>query len=526
MSNWEEQTIKLIGAMLADPDLIDQVAHRENIRPAHMYGGIESDYAQLYALILNDVYKENMSVTPDTVSAVSGGRWSVDYLFDLLYQGAIPSQIGTTGRLCKEYAARHRKINILTDAINELKDVTKPRDEIATKVIRDLSITEDVQMRSTRYEDVIADIVESYGKKQRRTLKTPTGFTWLDSKQIMSGGLRSARLIGIGGEEKNRKTTLARNMVLGALREKAGLIPLPVVKINPVTGEPQIINHDDLKIPLRKTRQNVAVAFLAYENDREITTFDFTAMIMYEYMVYARTSSKPWPSGKGVMADYCDGETIQDAFSNEDFDWNGELDNEILGNMSEMVSGMPEAWQDALFYAILSLKGANLHTYDRDKRYGGLRGFVEMSQVANRFMYDYSDPNIHKIVVIDYAQLVKGNGSLFENMSQFAQDALDIATNNNATVITLSQFSRQGKRDQRTAPMDVMYTKGGADLEQAVHNYFQTVYSSENNPTLLSVIQRRSRRGGGGMNMRQTYDIHPASGLMLKESKEDFNPYK
>lgn len=526
MSAWEMHTRAVIGAMLADPEIIDTIAHGDGLEPLDLYGGKESPYGLLYSIILNDVYKEGLEVSPETVSAVTDKAWTVESLYDILYEAKTEKQARTSATLCKEFAVRWNKILVLREAIGDLENIANDRNRILSHVVREMSKSDAVAMKSTRIGDVFMDMVESYGKNRRRTIITPTGFSWLDSKKIMSGGLRTARFIGIGGEEKNRKTTLARNMVLGVLREKQGLVPLPIVEVNPVTGEYKVTQDKSRKIPYRKVRENVAVAFLAYENDREITTLDFIAMVMYEYMVYAKTSRKPWPgTSDKTMADYCDGETVQDALAKGDFDWDSELTDEQFGNFAAMIKHMPRDWQDALFYAFLSLRGANLHTYDRDKQYGGLRGFAEMNQVVNRFSYDYSDPNIHKVIVIDYAQLVKGNGSLFENMSQFASEGLEIAMNKNATVIALSQFSRQGKRDQRTMPMDVLYTKGGADLEQAVQNYFQVVYNNEERPTALSVIQRRARRGGGGMHMRQTYDIHPASGLMLKESATDYNPY-
>ena len=133
--------------------------------------------------------------------------------------------------------------------------------------MHDLSMERAVEVRSARTGDII-DRIRDEITKGIQTQVTPTGILWLDAE--LKGGLRSRRYIALGAREKGRKSTMLRNILLGAAREFKGWQR----------------QKDMRMVPMYIPREGVSIALLAYENDQQITTWDFVSMLAYEYLYY------------------------------------------------------------------------------------------------------------------------------------------------------------------------------------------------------------------------------------------------
>jgi hypothetical protein len=286
----------------------------------------------------------------------------------------------------------------------------------------------------------------------------------------MKGGLRSGRYYVFGGSEKGRKTSAIRNIILQSARRwtPEGFVP----------------------------REDVNIVMLPFENDQGITTWDFVGMLAYEYLAFNQLSEVLWQN-KPIHY-LCNGEDIQ-MFVEEDA---------IPGEM---------AYREAIQYGIDTLARLNIFIYDSKDENGGLRRFSDLERVVNMHHTSCVQPGQHEIYIVDYAQLVLNEGKLFEDTRLLSGYMLhDIATGMNATAIALTQFNRETNKAKKKGEDtgDVMGTRGGADMEQDCHMYYEVEYDGEKSPGRIKLALRRARRAAGARSNTVEHYIHPASGYM------------
>src|SRR5690606_9711704 len=222
---------------------------------------------------------------------------------------------------------------------------------------------------------------------------TPTNIAWID--YILGGGARTKRYIAIGGRQKGRKTTLLRNLILGLCIKN--------------DGRKQSVNNE------------VAVSLFTFENDQEITFYDFVAMRAAQYCYNHRLETKR--EGNALGVDRLNGEIIQNAYE----------------------SGKLEKWPDylrkAVHQALTDVEQLPLYIYDSRPENGGLDSLNALRSAFEMQYQASNEKGLHQIFCVDYIQKVHNGGTEHQDLRDVSTFLLWACQNYDATVITLAQLN-------------------------------------------------------------------------------------
>ena len=483
-SSWITKAQRVIGTLLYDrEDWFAKAVYGTGLKVTDMP---DTEYFRLTLQTMLEIKQEKVVIiTPENIWTYSGKQVPVEWCQEMQgYHNVDLLELVSDAKLCIRLGERAQRYTVTVAAATNYLDETKDEREITRRLVHDLSIERAVEVRSAKSGAIIDRIREEITKGVQ-TQVTPTGILWLDAE--LKGGLRSRRYMALGAREKGRKSTMLRNILLGASRQFVGWKR----------------QADMRMVPLYGPRENVSIALLAYENDQQITTWDFVSMLAYEYLHYRGLD-------KDGIGEACNGEDVQSGF--ESGEW----------------KRWPKPLYEAVLWAIAEYEQLPLYIYDSQPENGGLRTYDDMVRIINMHRGSVAQENDHLIIAIDYAQLVHDTYRIFEDLQKFSNTCLATATGMNSTVIALTQFNREtNKMNARKEDTgDVMGTRGGADIEQDVHNYFEIIYDVEKNgDDKLEVRHRRARRGKSSRNRRQMFNIHPASGLILLTTHRSLTEY-
>lgn len=439
------------GLLRNDRTLIERVLFGTSLKADDFE---DEKYAKVYSRIVQH-YHESLPCTPKVIA--SEGFFSASELEGMeKYTDATAEEI-------VEFA---RAIVRESDRTNSLNKIDKVRVQLARKGSNPYTVQEDLirelnqGRRGLSMQDTnVSAILDRATTGDHHVFLTRTRMQKLD--EALNGGLRSRRLIAIGGRQKGRKTTLAREILLSVL-------------------------FDSKWIP----RPKVNVAFMAFENDQEDTIWDFTASVAAARM-YALNKLD-------ADADFLSGEIMSEGFRQ--------------GKTSDKAPyhTWPKVTRDSIDFAIQTMRGANLWVYDVNDHNGGLKDLASLRRNAFAHHFNHVEPDQHLIIVVDYAQLIRNGGTLYDDMRDLSSLLLELCNKLNCTVIALTQFNEAYNKETATGQQtDFIGTKGGGDLEAACHTYITLSYSAKI-PDELGINVRRQRRGGSGS---YTMFIHPPSGM-------------
>jgi replicative DNA helicase len=403
-----------------------------------------------------EIYRRSEGVTPsvETLAKTEGELAALEPLMDLRLN---VTDIDQAAQECAEYYQIDGLKRALRNAETAIEKGEKPS-LIRTTLVQEVS--------NTRAASGQKNDAASILHRMRTTATVPstvkTNIAWLDS--VTKGGARVGQLWVIGAPEKSRKTSFVRNVVMNVLRDKG--------------------------IPGGKA----AVQFCALENDQIVTMADFVAMYAAEYIHYNGLAKKIHPVAKEPLAVFCDATTAEQYVADPNYIKHPDL-------------------RKAYDYAYRMCEGMVLEVLDRRADSGNLRTLEDIIEKKREFCAEH--PGKHHIIVVDYAQIIKGKGTLFERIESFSDISLGLALEGEgATMIALSQFSREGKKEENTK-QDIIFSKGGADLEQACHYYLTCEYK-EDLEDYLFVELKRARRSG---RKKVVFLIDKHSGLLLESGR-------
>lgn len=446
-------------SIIENPRLFEIVAYEMQLHPNEL----ASPWDEVYQVALQ--LHPNTNLTVANISALS--RVATAALNGCEPVDTTEGQMRFSAAVVRRESSRKRKISALRKSVAELEQGANP-EEVTRKLSLELVHDESSAMRSPK----VGEILKRVRMRQTPEVRIRTGIGWLDG--ATGGGIRNRSFIAVGAPEKGRKTSWLRSMAIYTLRKQVGN---------------QLVPRDD-----------VAVSVMAYENDQEISSADFVAMLAAE-CVYYRGWSKEQHNGQPLLS-FCTADVAEKFMADESLIKPGKL-------------------KDAMTYAWQNLSLLNLEILDRSKQNGGIRTLSDLVTHKRRFVAQY--PGKQHIMFVDYAQLVRNGGTDYEDMTAFAQTALDLAMEGDGCVfVAASQFSREAKR-LKTAKQDgdVMGSKGSASIEEAVHFYFTTEYDPDTAADQLKVTLRRARRGKQGKRQFCDFRIHPESGLILGTQNGD-----
>lgn len=154
-----------------------------------------------------------------------------------------------------------------------------------------------------------------------------------------------------------------------------------------------------------------------------------------------------------------------------------------------------------------------LRIYDAESEHGGLNDLASIERVISRDM----NTDGGKLFFIDYLQLFDApGGTIFDKISTLARTLQDIAKRKDITLCVLAQRNEENiKQAEESYSPGV---KGGGDPAATADYLLTTRYNADgenSNPAKLTVQMKLSRHGPGGSGVKQVFDIHPDSGLIL-----------
>ena len=445
-------------------------------------------FVKVYEGILSVLRNPTSVPTPELVWTATGREVNLDdvkALVDAAGTRSVMSSVDSANTVIK-LADRRATYDEIKYAFDMIQDESISADEVRSKLVSELSKTRSsIQPSDTR--SIRSRVMNKIGTGEIEPI--PLTIPWFN--YLTNGGIRSRRLFAIAGGEKSRKTTLTRNLILGALR-KLDLPDDPAKYI------------EKLYVP----REDVRVAFLAFENDQETTWFDFVSMLAWD---------KLWRSGIGKNIV----ETQMGTFFYYEL-----LNPELI--MTAMDNGKIKKWpvviQKAIDEAMDTLDDLNLHIYDMNAKNGGLDTVDDMTRVINMHNVLYCKPDDKKMLCIDYAGLVRTPGMTdFQGQTEVVNRALYSANALDFAVMLLAQYSRGYTREHKDSKnRTTVGTENSAALERGCHHYWEVSYD-EDSPQILDVQQVRARRQGGGLRgkTRQKFHIDKVTGSIIDQYTSD-----
>jgi hypothetical protein len=456
----------LASCINADKDTIAYIIHGTDLKINDLPKG---QYRTAFGLLLND-FEAGLTPSPTSLYGGSNKELNLEWLRGLEDQSVKTDKAINAAQKCKGYAVRASTQTVLNDSLVQNLDMKNNPTEIRNDAIRDLSKVGDSTVKNNNMPLIWKEIMDARGQGQQ--IPYSTNIHWLD--HILKGGLRRGRHIAIGAPEKMRKSTWMRNVVLGVLQDYENGVSTP--------------------------RDNVHVVVLNFENDRHITMIEFLCMVTMQLMWDDPAIANGLYNGKPRHL-LLDPELIQT-----------KIDDSTIMEYFDKITAK-------LFGEARGILGrTNLVVYDKTRDGGHLRTLDDVWRIARTYRALYTKPEDFVVYVIDHLHLVDVPNVRDKNdkVDAVARSIKDIPDDLNAMLITLAQFNRQAKWNKHAKDeIDVMGTSGSSALEQDVQNYMDTQYDGVESPDKLTVRMRRSRRSGGGLDMKQDFLIHPQTGAVL-----------
>lgn len=454
---------QLIGALLQGP--------ADTFEWAHVVLGLQAqDFTQPAARLtfqtLHRAYQDKLELSPLVVRGLQP-QLDIEWLYEAQRHPASHATLTSVGKLMVQKSEKHKLQRDLDEA-RVLLDSDYELPAIRQHIVNAAMTHRGVQVRDA---SALGILESAYVEANEQFFLTPTYLDWLDV--LLGGGLRSKRMIAIGGKQKGRKSSVLRNILLGLAR-------------------------DDRQRP----NTNVSIALLNYENDRVITYFDFVAMLAAEWVWKHKHWNKPVRglAGEPKIQDTLNAEKIQRIVT------------------SRQLERWDALQQQAITYALTAMNALPLYIYDSEPMNGNLKTLDDLQGVAQLHRFRDVKPHQHYILAVDYAQLVGNGGTDYDDMRAFSTKMLELAQTLNCTVLALTQFNEAYNKD-RASGIDDNYigTKGGGTLEATVQSYLVTHYD-EDRPHEITLKMARQRRGQAGKRTKTTFPLHPVTGWMLPPS--------
>lgn len=438
----------IIGTLLDDrKDLFETTYLIEQLRPEDFL-----ELEPLYAA-MKQAYDQDLPLTPHEIGKLSGRSQSELEMMRQMFRDTDANIRRHAHRLIVDTERRR-----LLDETSQANRLLAREGSDPEPVIQRLGAA----LKQTRYgqtfKSKVGDIVD---EREDEVILSPTRIPVLD--RLLNGGMRTKRLIAIGGRQKGRKTTFAREVSLNLLFD---------VNLKP--------------------KKKANIAFLCFENDQWSTTWDFVATLAANIL---------HKQGKlDEKANLLVSEILMEAYPRSRVD------------TAAPFFSWPIDIQHAVEQAVKLIHEVDLFVYDRSKAGGKLSDVDSVERIIASHLYNNVKAGQHPVFVVDYAQIINHSGDLYNHMSSLSGKCIEWVSEYACTLLCLSQFNEAYNKEAASGvQIDYVGTKGGGDLESACHTYITTGYNSEF-PDQLSIHVKRQRRGGTG-----SFDlyIHPATGHIL-----------
>jgi len=286
----------------------------------------------------------------------------------------------------------------------------------------------------------------------------PTAVHWLDAQ---TGGVSHGEIWWIAAAYKMRKSSLMRNMALGAARSGA------------------------------------SATVITLESPQSVLVAQFVAMLAAEWMLKEGCYNDKDRRGLPL---------------------NAITAKQLLAMRNSYKTVLDKRQVAAVGYGITEYKrlARSLRVYDATPQNGGVSTLADVQTLLLR------DKNLYSVdvVMLDYLQRLSGRGdSIFDRISQQALELQSMALKHNVGLVVLAQRNEEtikGKSDEHSPGV-----KGGGDPAATADYLFITKYPVKRadgtaDKDVLEVELRLARHGEAGS--RHEFPLHAPSGWLVPEA--------
>lgn len=289
-----------------------------------------------------------------------------------------------------------------------------------------------------------------------------TGVALIDQ---WTGGLTEGDFIAIAAPMKQRKTSLALNMLINMARD----------------------GH--------------SVALMMFESNKRMVNAMLVSMFAIEYLLETNQYRRPDMDDKAQVI--------------------GQANQVWAKSLVKLRGNYPVLGKirtEAIRYGISELGklGDKLRIYDRTRKGGGLNDCASIHRVClrDKAMYDTD------FIAIDHAQRINERGSDYEKLITVVPYLESLARRENIAMCLLAQMN--SSTSEGTGNTHLTGIRGGSVLDEAVDYMFITGYKQKlpdsderRKSDELIIGLQHSRYGDGGAHKRAVVKIDPNSGLIL-----------
>lgn len=451
---WQSVAEDVLAAVAVDQKAFERVAYEYGVLRNHFPPG---PWRKTYHAV-SGLWQSDDVVTITAIHDWLNGDVSLEWLSGHVYAQdgvALGGDVLRTHaiRLKRRAAQEHQLIALRNGAqALERAQTDDERDEVVGRVISALDAEVNDTVQDATAEAVGARFAALMESEPEHIL--PTGITWLDNN---TGGMQRRQIWWIAAAYKMRKSTLMRNMVIGALR-----------------------NGAQVTVGIREGYQAQFAA-------------QVIVMLAVEWLLREGLYSQRDKHGRPLNL-------ITAA--------------QLLTLHNRYKSVLDKRQVAAITHGIREFRSwdRNLRIYDSQEANGGLSDLHSIQTMVNRDVTLYGTD----VVFLDYLQLFDaGRSSIFENVSYLSQQLQQLAAKKNVAMVVLAQLNEESVKGHNSSHSPGV--KGGGDPAATADFLFQTGYPLDevgnHDTTQLRIAIKLARHGESGKS--ENFPLHEASGLIL-----------
>ncbi|GIV82566.1 MAG: hypothetical protein KatS3mg051_1920 [Anaerolineae bacterium] len=453
---WQLAADELLAAIMTEAQAWQTLRFELGLMSAHFPPGLHRQ-----AFLAID--RLRLAEEPTTLTAIvdaANGQVPLTWLSEraLLAEVALAEgALRKNAEIARLRAQAYAQMQAMEWAIAELRkaDSEQTRRQVIARVVTMLGdelATDVTDATALAAGERFAQLMESAPQRG-----LPTGVQWMDEA---TGGLLPGEIWWIAGAYKMRKSSLMRNLVLGAARAGG------------------------------------SVTLITLESPQNVVVAQFVTMLAAEFLLqhglYGQRGAHGLPL-QNITA------------------------KQLLTLRGSYRTVLDRRQVEAVQYGIAEYKrlARNLRVYDATPQNGNVRSLADVQTLLLRDKTMYGA----QVIAIDYLQRLGGSGeTIFERVSHQALQLQSLALRHSVTIMVLAQQNEEtvrGKGDEHSPGI-----KGGGDPAATADYLFITRYpvreNGKANRERMQIELRLSRHGQAGVVRDMA--IHPASGLLLPET--------
>lgn len=450
-STWELAADDVIAVVMVERDWYENARFNQGLRPAHL-----PEKHGLALKIIYDLYDCGEPIHDTTILARANGQLELSWVAQhiALYDATRTGDVFSANvKLAIEEGTRQATSKLLTIAAGQITS-GQNREQTLENLYSVLS-----GISSGRR--IVNESAAQHGQLFRQRLEQPqkvihsTGFNWLDG---LTGGIQPAHLWWIVAAYKQRKTTFMLNMLLAQA----------------VYGEKP--------------------ALLSGEMTQEQVYWQLIAMLAIANLQKRGLYEETYKTAEGKLIP---------------LNWIGGVS---LRNAQQSYKRWHPEKIKAIDWALDFYESLNIRIYDSTDGLGGLSDLDSIRRVVG---YDRAR-HAGKVYCGDYIQLFEAPGmNMVDKEAMKARALQNMTRKEGITMIWAAQKNEESVKGNNESYSPGV-SGGGAVAQTAdfllVTQYKQRKEQSEND---LTVEMKLSRHGPGGDGVKETFQIHPGSGLIL-----------